>query len=420
MDRSIRRFQHQEPTEKKTDQLPVFLQPSPPPSSRFNMENFQCPYLLAPCPLVSAPDEDQFPPAPVQESAPPVPSRPLHPSHAASSLLAPPSFHPFQEVDLPSLPLQGSAIAPSSLLERRNQYRAEMTRNQQQREAGPKLIPAPLPPFPSSYGLSSSFPSGLIDQNPYAGLSPISPPSYPYQPYSSFASPNPQSSTPFFFPSHLPFPINTSVEPDHAPFYPPPEPSMALNYLQLQHPPSQQPGLVLDDLPSSSSSSSFPLSPDSLRGGGSAWHGFQEGLVSIDAVGKDETPTTRLDEHATGSGSPSTEEKGTGALLGEGLLGEQTAFVSKLWHILSHDEYKQHVCWSKDGKSFVILNQGRFAEVDSFRRGAADEIDASSSSSSSNHHHSPASSTTGSIDSPYSEHHGSRGGGSVSKSAVAI
>lgn len=210
-----------------------------------------------------------------------------------------------------------------------------MTRNQQQREAGPKLIPAPLPPFPSSYGLSSSFPSGLIDQNPYAGLSPISPPSYPYQPYSSFASPNPQSSTPFFFPSHLPFPINTSVEPDHAPFYPPPEPSMALNYLQLQHPPSQQPGLVLDDLPSSSSSSSFPLSPDSLRGGGSAWHGFQEGLVSIDAVGKDETPTTRLDETTTGSGSPSTEEKGTGALLGEGLLGEQTAFVSKVCLLFS-------------------------------------------------------------------------------------
>ncbi|KAL7417902.1 HSF-type DNA-binding-domain-containing protein [Mrakia frigida] len=45
----------------------------------------------------------------------------------------------------------------------------------------------------------------------------------------------------------------------------------------------------------------------------------------------------------------------------EEVVGEQTAFISKLWHLLSHPEYARYLKWSKDGQAFILTNSNEFA-----------------------------------------------------------
>ncbi|KAL7412624.1 HSF-type DNA-binding-domain-containing protein [Mrakia frigida] len=44
-----------------------------------------------------------------------------------------------------------------------------------------------------------------------------------------------------------------------------------------------------------------------------------------------------------------------------GFLGEETAFVSKLYHIATHPEYAHYLRWSQDGSAFCLLNAEKFA-----------------------------------------------------------
>lgn len=36
--------------------------------------------------------------------------------------------------------------------------------------------------------------------------------------------------------------------------------------------------------------------------------------------------------------------------------GEQTAFISKLWHLLTHSEYERYLRWNKAGDAFILTN----------------------------------------------------------------
>jgi hypothetical protein len=41
--------------------------------------------------------------------------------------------------------------------------------------------------------------------------------------------------------------------------------------------------------------------------------------------------------------------------------GEQTAFISKLWHLLTHAEYERYLRWNTAGDAFILTNGNEFA-----------------------------------------------------------
>lgn len=41
--------------------------------------------------------------------------------------------------------------------------------------------------------------------------------------------------------------------------------------------------------------------------------------------------------------------------------GEQTAFISKLWHLLTHAEYERYLRWNTAGDAFILTNANEFA-----------------------------------------------------------
>lgn len=326
---------------------------------------FQCPYFLGSCPLVSVTNADQPLPPP-----PPPPSnefnRQANNLASGASQLVSPSLSSYQGfVEPPSPSLQGTSLGQPSLFERRKQYKNEMLKNQVERQGGQRYIPptASTSTASSSSSSSASFPtssyclppslSSNMSRSNSSEVSPISNyrPTYQPNPSNDFDNCPSASSSSSSNPYPLPFDDN---------LYPPPSPYLYqnqsgsssggyTNLLQIDRSPPvlfhQPPQPVDDDEYLSSSTASFPYSPDFYGGGDfqEPSHGsleFEDGLVHPEPIipfsmqGLEETPATRQ-EFVRVVEKPAPREKPVGNISQasqgkEDMLGEQTAFISKV------------------------------------------------------------------------------------------
>ncbi|KAL7410795.1 HSF-type DNA-binding-domain-containing protein [Mrakia frigida] len=114
------------------------------------------------------------------------------------------------------------------------------------------------------------------------------------------------------------------------------------------------------------SSSTFPSSAlpnqDFYPGQGQGMFGAERSSQVVASEGKkvDRRRSSREESERSrhGSGSAQVDDSQPN----EDLLGEQTAFISKVWHLLHHSEYSKYLLWSTDGKSFVLIHPEEFSK----------------------------------------------------------